>query len=178
MDYFRLRAAKERLNRRLHDQTEPRDEVVRQRTAPLVLPITIQGNAKRSRHLLLRPPFRLAALLDRSAEGAPERRYGGFVGIACHDKLSAQAHALSLDTMSARPVLTVDKSSTSMSGMDRWTLIEQIGAELGVKDEARRKWRTRGVSHKHRLVIAERARARGVELQIADFDAPAATEAA
>jgi hypothetical protein len=49
--------------------------------------------------------------------------------------------------------------------------IDQIAERLGVKDEARRKWRARGaVPHRWRLPIIEESAAAGVDLSAADME--------
>lgn len=50
-------------------------------------------------------------------------------------------------------------------------LIDQIGAELGVSDAARKKWPQRGVPHKWRLPIMQAAAGRGLMIEIDDFAA-------
>jgi nicotinic acid mononucleotide adenylyltransferase len=51
-------------------------------------------------------------------------------------------------------------------------LIDLLAAELGVSDEARKKWRQRGaVPHKWRLAILELATKRGVRISKSDLAA-------
>lgn len=53
----------------------------------------------------------------------------------------------------------------------QWQFIETVAAEMGAKEEARRKWRERGrVPHRWRLPIMEAARAKRVKLDSAIFD--------
>ena len=50
-------------------------------------------------------------------------------------------------------------------------VIERLASVLGVKDEARRKWRERGrVDYRWRLPLIEAARATGQNLDAAAFD--------
>jgi len=49
--------------------------------------------------------------------------------------------------------------------------IDQIGAELGVSDAARKKWPQRGVPHKWRLPILQMAANRGLMIGADDFAA-------
>ena len=57
-------------------------------------------------------------------------------------------------------------------------LIDQIGAELGASDAARAKWPQRGVPHKWRLPIMQKAAERGMSITVSDFATPAPAEAA
>ena len=50
-------------------------------------------------------------------------------------------------------------------------LIDQIGAELGASDAARAKWSQRGVPHKWRLPIMQKAAERGLSITVSDFEA-------
>lgn len=53
--------------------------------------------------------------------------------------------------------------------MDTEALIDRLAEELGVTPVARKKWRQRGVPHRWRLPIIERAAREGVELKGTDF---------
>jgi len=48
--------------------------------------------------------------------------------------------------------------------MDTWNIIDTCGEELGVKAEARRKWRERGVPGKWHLALIQKARDNGMHL--------------
>lgn len=51
-----------------------------------------------------------------------------------------------------------------------WRLVDETGATLGAKDDARLKWRQRGVPPKWRISIAQALMARGIAIALADFD--------
>jgi hypothetical protein len=51
-----------------------------------------------------------------------------------------------------------------------WRLVDETGAALGAKEEARLKWRQRGVPPKWRIDIAQELMARGIAIALADFD--------
>lgn len=51
-----------------------------------------------------------------------------------------------------------------------WALVDSEAEALGVKPEARRKWRQRKVPLEWRVKIAERLAGRGVFAALADFD--------
>lgn len=56
--------------------------------------------------------------------------------------------------------------------MDKGALINLLAAELGVSDEARKKWRQRGaVPHKWRLPILDLAAKRRVPILQSDLEA-------
>lgn len=60
----------------------------------------------------------------------------------------------------------------------QWEFIDRKAAEMGVGEEARRKWRTRGVAHKYRLPILEAARKERFKLNPSMFDGLRPSEAA
>ena len=49
-------------------------------------------------------------------------------------------------------------------------MIDDIAAALGARDEARRKWRARGIPAEWRIHIAAELAARGVPFGVGDFD--------
>jgi len=51
-----------------------------------------------------------------------------------------------------------------------WALVDSEAEALGVKPDARRKWRQRKVPLEWRVKIAERLAGRGVFAALADFD--------
>ncbi len=53
----------------------------------------------------------------------------------------------------------------------KWQIIDALGAELGVGDEARRKWKTRGVAHRWRLPILEIGKQKRAGLKPSDMEA-------
>lgn len=53
----------------------------------------------------------------------------------------------------------------------KWKIIDAIGAELGAGDEARRKWRKRGVAHRWRLPILAEAKRRRSPISVEDMEA-------
>jgi hypothetical protein len=75
----------------------------------------------------------------------------------------ASPDKLSRDTLA----LTNWTSCPLDEGMDaqaQWAFIEKVGAELGANDEARRKWRERGVPAKYHWPIMKAAIQAGVAL--------------
>ena len=58
-----------------------------------------------------------------------------------------------------------------MSENPKWQIIDAIGADLGVGDEARRKWKTRGVAHRWRLPILEESKKRRAGIKVSDMEA-------
>ncbi len=53
-----------------------------------------------------------------------------------------------------------------------WDIIEKAGREIGVSDEALRKWRVRGVPGRFHLQIVKIAQRDGLNLNDSAFDAP------
>ena len=51
-----------------------------------------------------------------------------------------------------------------------WKLVDDTAAEIGVSQEARLKWRQRGVPPKWRIGILEVLMKRAVPVSLADFD--------
>jgi hypothetical protein len=51
-----------------------------------------------------------------------------------------------------------------------WRVVDDIAAELGVKAEARAKWRQRRVPPEWRIKITQALMARGVPVSLSDFD--------
>jgi hypothetical protein len=51
-----------------------------------------------------------------------------------------------------------------MDAQAQWAFIEKVGAKLGANDEARRKWRERGVPARFWLDIWEAAQKEGITL--------------
>ncbi len=53
-----------------------------------------------------------------------------------------------------------------------WKLVDDIAIEMGVKDQARYKWRQRagGVPSKWRIAIVQEMMRRGVPVALAEFD--------
>ncbi len=51
-----------------------------------------------------------------------------------------------------------------------WKLVDDTGANLGAKDEARLKWRQRGVPAIWRIKIAEAMMAQSMPVSLGDFD--------
>lgn len=67
--------------------------------------------------------------------------------------------------------LTAWTVSPIIGAMSPWETIDRLGANLGVGDEARRKWRERGsVPHRWRLPLMEAAFAAGTSLSARDFE--------
>lgn len=58
-----------------------------------------------------------------------------------------------------------------------WEKINRLGAALGVSEFARDKWRQRGVPHKWRLPMIERAKAQRIALDPTEFIPPAPADA-
>lgn len=59
-----------------------------------------------------------------------------------------------------------------MTENPKWQIIDAIGAELGVGDEARRKWKKRGaVPHRWRLPILEIGKQKRAGLKASDMEA-------
>lgn len=58
-----------------------------------------------------------------------------------------------------------------MAKKPTWQLIDEIGAAVGAGDEARRKWKSRGVAHKWRIKILDEAKRRRVRISVADMEA-------
>jgi hypothetical protein len=56
--------------------------------------------------------------------------------------------------------------------VDQWSFIENTARALGVKTEALRKWRIRGVPAAYRLPIADEATRSGFSLDRNVFDEP------
>ncbi len=56
-----------------------------------------------------------------------------------------------------------------------WKLVDDIATELGVRADARYKWRQRSVPPKWRISIAQELMRRGVPVALADFDHLATT---
>lgn len=54
--------------------------------------------------------------------------------------------------------------------MDDWTFIEKTARQMGISEEALRKWRTRGVPPSHRLKIVDAASESGFPLDRSAFD--------
>lgn len=52
-------------------------------------------------------------------------------------------------------------------------IIDELGDELGVGRDARKKWFSRGVAHRWRLPLIEAARSKGIQLDPEWFDNPA-----
>jgi hypothetical protein len=54
---------------------------------------------------------------------------------------------------------------------DHWELIDRLAAEMGVKSNARRMWRVRGVPHRYRWALAQTAlEAHGIALEGHHFE--------
>lgn len=51
-----------------------------------------------------------------------------------------------------------------------WQLVDQVAADLHAKQEARLKWRQRGVPAKWRILIAQELMRRGIPVALSDFD--------
>lgn len=51
-----------------------------------------------------------------------------------------------------------------------WQLVDQVAIDLDAKQEARLKWRQRGVPAKWRILIAQELMRRGVPVALSDFD--------
>lgn len=51
-----------------------------------------------------------------------------------------------------------------------WRLVDETGANLGAKDEARLKWRQRGVPSAWRIKIAEAMMSQAMPVSLSDFD--------
>jgi len=51
-----------------------------------------------------------------------------------------------------------------------WQLVNSVAADLGAKEEARLKWRQRGVPPKWRISIAQELMRRGIPVALGDFD--------
>lgn len=51
-----------------------------------------------------------------------------------------------------------------------WQLVDQVAADLNAKQEARLKWRQRGVPAKWRILIAQELMRRGIPVALSDFD--------
>ncbi len=51
-----------------------------------------------------------------------------------------------------------------------WQLIDDTATELGAQQDARLKWRQRGVPPKWQIAIVQNLMARGVAIALADFD--------
>lgn len=56
--------------------------------------------------------------------------------------------------------------------MEAWEFIERAALALGVRPEAVRKWRVRGVPHSWRLRIVDTAAASNYPLDRGEFDRP------
>ena len=54
--------------------------------------------------------------------------------------------------------------------MNRWQKIKILADELGVKPNARRNWKQRGVAHRWRLALLKLAEQRGISLGERDFE--------
>lgn len=52
-----------------------------------------------------------------------------------------------------------------------WKLVDDTGEALGVSNDARLKWRQRGVPPKWRIKIAEALMERSIPVALSDFDA-------
>lgn len=50
-----------------------------------------------------------------------------------------------------------------------WKLIDDTGAALGAKEEARRKWRQRGLPPVWQIKIAQHLMKRGIPVALGDF---------
>lgn len=57
-----------------------------------------------------------------------------------------------------------------MMRMDKDRLIDDLAAELGASEAARKKWRQRGIPHRWRIPLIEAAAERGITLVGGDFD--------
>jgi hypothetical protein len=51
-----------------------------------------------------------------------------------------------------------------------WRIVDEVAAKLGVKREARAKWRQRHVPPEWRIKITQELMARGVPVSLSDFD--------
>lgn len=51
-----------------------------------------------------------------------------------------------------------------------WRVVDDIAAELGVKPEARAKWRQRHVPPEWRIKITQALMSRGVPVSLSDFE--------
>lgn len=51
-----------------------------------------------------------------------------------------------------------------------WRVVDDIASELGVGNEARLKWRQRGVPSKWRIRLSETLMARSIPVSLSDFD--------
>ncbi len=56
----------------------------------------------------------------------------------------------------------------------KWDRIDELAAELGVKEHARAKWRQRHVPYKYRLPILSLAQKRGIPIKEDDLEPVAA----
>lgn len=52
-----------------------------------------------------------------------------------------------------------------------WSIVDEIAAELGVKQDARLKWRQRHVPPEWRIKVVQALMARGIAVSLNEFDA-------
>lgn len=81
------------------------------------------------------------------------------------------AHGFARDTLSLTIGAELDKLSCMVNDQLTWELVDAVAADLGAKDEARRKWRDRGIPADWRIKIAQQLEIGGRAFTASDFDA-------
>lgn len=81
------------------------------------------------------------------------------------------AHGFARDTLSLTFASELDKLSRMVTNQLTWELVDAVASDLGAKDEARRKWRGRGIPADWKIKIAQEMESRGQRFSAGDFDA-------